>query len=327
MTTVRNDKPASLLRIAAGIGLILSVAACASTGPSTTSSVKPNTKPASEQAFASPDDAVDALVTASRADDKAKIIKIMGPLSERLLHSGDKVADQKSRERFLAAYDKAHQIEPEGDNKMVLVVGDEEWPMPVPIVRTNDIWWFDTDAGDDEILNRRIGKNELNVIEVCRAYVDAQRDYAGQNKDDKNKHEYAQRFMSSDSKHDGLYWPVADGDAESPLGPLIATATAEGYNEKTLGKHEAYHGYYYKILKIQGPHASSGARNYVDKNGHMTKGFALVAFPARYNDSGVMTFIVNHNGIVYQKNLGAKTAAIASRMQQYDPDETWTVVP
>ena len=300
--------------------------ACASTGPSTTAA-KPNTKPASELAFATPDDAVNALIDASRADDKAKVIKIMGPLSERLLHSGDKVADQKARARFLAAYDKAHQIQPEGDNKMILVVGEEEWPMPIPLVHSAEGWWFDTDAGDDEILNRRIGKNELNVIEVCRAYVDAQRDYAGLNKTDNQKHEYAQHFMSHDGKHDGLYWPVADDQPQSPLGPLIATATAEGYGEKALSKHQPYHGYFYKILKAQGSHASSGARNYVDKNGHMTKGFALVAFPARYNDSGVMTFIVNHNGIVYQKNLGPKTAVIASKMTQYDPDSSWSVVP
>jgi hypothetical protein len=199
--------------------------------------------------------------------------------------------------------------------------------MPIPLVRQNDGWRFDTAAGEDEILNRRIGRNELNVIGVCRTYVLAQREYAEQHTvNGKHTTEYAQRFSSTEGQHDGLYWPATDNEPESPFGPLIADAQAEGYTKALHGQHshQPYHGYFYKILTRQGPSASTGARNYI-VNGHMTRGFALLAFPATYGDSGVMTFIVNQNGIVYEKDLGPDTKHLARHIDSFNPDASWHI--
>jgi hypothetical protein len=326
MTLSNRNTAATLGRFFAGFALILAVTGC-ETPASTTPPVPPPAKPAAQESFATPDEAVDAIVAAARTDNKATLVKILGPHAEKIIHSGDKVADREAREKFLAAYDKKHalDIDEDDNDRASLVVGSEEWPMPIPLVRTGQGWWFDTAAGEEEILNRRIGRNELNVIEVCRAYVDAQREFAAQHKLGDHKHEYAQRFTSTSGQHDGLYWETKDGEAESPLGPLIASATAEGYKEKTLSKHTPYHGYFYKILTKQGPHSPMGAKDYI-KDGHMTRGFALVAFPDRYGDSGVMTFIVNRHGIVFQKNLGPDTAKIAAGITEFDPDEGWSVV-
>jgi hypothetical protein len=324
MMTGEKNAIRAALRFGLGLGLLLSVAACAT--DVTPPPAPPPIKPAAEQSFPSPDAAVDALVSATRAGDKDDVVKILGPQSEKLVRSGDKVADKEGRMKFVTAYDRAHTLEMQGEDRATLVVGEEEWPMPIPLVHTEPGWWWDTAAGEEEILNRRIGRNELNVIEVCRAYVDAQKEFAAQHPLDGHKHEYAQRFTSSNGQHDGLYWPAAAGQPQSPLGPLIASATAEGYDAKALSKQTPYHGYYYKILKSQGPHSPMGARDYM-VNGHMTRGFALIAFPARWGDSGVMTFIVNRHGIVFQKNLGPDTAVLASRITSFDPDEGWSVVP
>jgi len=275
-----------------------------------------------QDSFSSPEKAVDSLLFATRNNHTTELLKILGPGSDKLVYSGDDVADQTAREKFAAAYDKMHKIEDASEGRFVLTVGDENWPMPIPLVHGKDGWRFDTKAGETEILDRRIGRNELSVIEVCRAYVEAQRDFVADNP----QHEYAQNFQSSDDKHDGLYWSAKEGEKESPLGPLIAQATAEGYSETTtLDKRVPYHGYYYKILKQQGSHAASGAKDYMAKN-QMTAGFALIAFPATYGDSGVMSFIVNQNGIVYEKNLGPQTSDIAARITAYDPDESWHIV-
>ncbi len=272
--------------------------------------------------FPSPEKAVEALVFATRNDHTTELTKILGPGSDKLVYSGDDVADNTARDNFTAAYDKAHKLEDGGNGRVVLLVGDEEWPMPIPLVHGNNGWRFDTKSGQGEILNRRIGRDELNVIEVCRAYVEAQRDFSANT----STHEFAQSFQSTDGKHDGLYWSVKDGEAQSPLGPLIASATAEGYSETaTLDKRVPYHGYYYKILKQQGEHAAGGAKDFM-ANGQMSGGFALIAFPATYGDSGVMSFIVNQNGIVYEKNLGPQTADIASKIALYDPDDSWKIV-
>jgi hypothetical protein len=276
--------------------------------------------------YSTPEKAVDALIFASRKDHPAELIKILGPESEKLVNSGDDVADQESRARFVAAYDKAHKIETQSDSVDVLTVGDEEWPVPIPLVHEAKGWRFDTAKGEDEILNRRIGRNELNVIEVCRTFVDAQREFAALHPLPGDKREFAQKFTSTEGAHDGLYWAVKDGEAQSPFGPLIASAAAEGYSDTTaLSQHEPYHGYYYKILTSQGSHATGGEGAYI-LDGHMTGGFALIAFPAKYGDSGVMSFIVNENGIVYENNLGPDTISTASAMTQYDPDESWKVV-
>lgn len=278
-----------------------------------------------QKTFATPAAAVDALITANRANNMRELLAVLGPEGTKLIHSGDAVADKGGRERFLAAYDEAHKLELEGQDKAILIVGKEEWPLPIPLVRQQASWLFDTRAGMEEILNRRVGHNELSVIEVCRAYVVAQRDYATKRLKPGGPSEYAQHFMSTDGQHNGLYWPVKPGEDESPLGPLIARARAAGYSPGTPhAKPRPYYGYYFRILTQQGKNAPGGAGNYV-VNSHMTGGFALIAYPATHGDSGMMTFVVNQDGIVYQKNLGPATTRIAQRITQYDPDPSWQV--
>jgi hypothetical protein len=274
--------------------------------------------------FATAQQAVDALVGAVRRSDQSEAIRILGPEGEKLVRSGDEVADQEGRARFLKAYDTAHRIDIEGGATATLLVGAEHWSMPIPIVQQAGRWRFDTVASAQKIIDRRVGRNELSVIEVCRAYVAAQREYAGKKRPGSAPHEYARRFHSTPGRHDGLYWEVAPGKEQSPLGPLIASAQAEGYEgeEPTL-YHTPYHGYFYRILTRQGPNASGGARDYV-ADGHMTAGFALLAYPARWGDSGIMTFIVNQDGIVFQKNLGPESEQLAREITEYDPDSSWT---
>jgi len=276
-----------------------------------------------QDTFTTPQQAVDALVAANRSASTAELLKILGPESENLINSGDPVADKAGRERFLAAYDTSHRLESQGADKAVLMVGRENWPLPIPLVRQGATWSFDTKTGEKEILDRRIGRNELNVIEVCRAYVGAQREYAARDRMGSGRLEYAQHLLSSPDKHDGLYWPTTNPEPESPFGPLLAKARKAGYFSTSGGdESKPYRGYYYKILTRQGPNAAGGARDYV-VDGHMTGGFALVAFPAKYADSGIMTFIVNQTGIVYQKDLGSETGSLAANMMQFDPDATW----
>lgn len=301
------------------IGSLLCVSACGTPDIQSPPSAVMQKGNARQEIFATPEQAVDALISATRNDQQAELLKIMGPRARKLISSGDPVADQRGRAHFLAAYDEAHEIKSESNGRDMLVVGDDEWPMPIPLVQAKGGWEFDAAAGKEEILNRRIGRNELNVIGICRVYVEAQQDFAA------TQHEYAQHFRSAGGQHNGLYWPAAEGQPESPLGPLIANATAEGYSGKVLSRHTPYHGYYYRILKKQGIHASGGAKNYITK-GHMTRGFALIAFPASYGNSGVMTFIISQNGIVYEKNLGANTAKIARRIAKFDPDNSWNIV-
>jgi Protein of unknown function (DUF2950) len=280
-----------------------------------------------QEQFQSADQAVHELIAANRSGSFASLLRILGSGAENLIRSGDPVADRAGRERFVTAYDQAHRIEYDGPDKAILFVGSEDWPMPIPIVRSDGEWRFDTKAGGQEILDRRVGRNELNVIEVCRAYVQAQREYAQLQPSAKSVREYAQHFMSRPGMHDGLYWPVAANEKESPLGPLVAEASAAGYvAESAPHKPRPYFGYYYKILTRQGPHARGGARDYLSVGGHMTGGFALLAYPAVYGDSGIMTFIVNQNGIVFERNFGPHTAAIARTIKQYDPDPSWRAV-
>ncbi len=281
-----------------------------------------------QAAFDSPEHAVEALVAAARADQSGRLVKILGPEGEKLVFSGDPVADKSGRERFVAAYDQENGIERQDGKRAVLVIGEKRWPFPIPLVARGGTWRFDTRAGAEEILDRRIGRNERSAIEVCRAYVDAQRDFAVTVRGDSGLPEYAQHFTSSPGKHDGLYWPVAAGEPESPMGPLVASARAEGYDAGAGERRRPapYHGYFYRILKRQGAHARDGARDYVVDD-RMIGGFALAAFPARYGDSGVMTFIVNQDGVVYQKNLGPRTEVIARQITEFDPDSTWSKVP
>lgn len=281
---------------------------------------------AAQREFASPDEAVEALVGATRADQVENLLAILGPRGTKLVHSGDPIADRDGRERFIAAYDQAHRLEYDGSKQAVLLVGSEDWPLPIPLVHDGGGWRFDTRSGEQQIIDRRVGRNELNVIEVCRAYVQAQREYADLQASGGGERQYAQRFMSRPGQRDGLYWPVTGEEAESPLGPLVAQARAEGYvSGSGGGKPHPYYGYYYRILTRQGAHASGGARNYVAADGRMSGGFALLAYPAAYGDSGIMTFIVNQNGIVREKNLGPHSARLARAIEEYDPDASWRI--
>lgn len=276
------------------------------------------------QAFASPEEAASALTQALRTDDMNQLRAIVGSEGEPIIGSGDEVADRQRRQKFLKLYDEKHAFENQETDKATLVIGHSDWPFPVPVVRERQGWVFDAKAGREEILNRRIGENELSAIQVCHAIADAQREYALRDPDGDGVHEYAQQFASDPGKRNGLYWPVTAGEDPSPLGELVVQAAAEGYTRKEQGP-TPYHGYYYRILRTQGPHAPSGALDYV-VNGKMTLGFAVVAYPAEYGNSGIMTFIMGPDGVVYQRNLGEKTAELAGGMQAFDPGEGWTKV-
>jgi hypothetical protein len=274
-----------------------------------------------QQSFKSPEDAASALVAAVKSGAARSMLKVLGSDAAEIVESGDSVADADLRERFLSAYDAKHALSYDGDKKAILIVGPDDSPFPIPLTRNRSGWEFDTGAGRQEILYRRIGRNELDAIQTALAYVDAQNDYADKDPGGAGKGVYAQRFVSSAGKKDGLFWP-SDGN-ESPLGELVAEASADGY--KISDEPQPYHGYYYRILTKQGSNAPGGALNYV-VNGKMIGGFALVAYPAEYGNSGVMTFLVNHAGTVYQKDLGDRTEAIAGRMKSFDPDQTWKKV-
>jgi hypothetical protein len=276
-------------------------------------------KPAAQQAFATPEEAAAALANALRSDDLRQIHSVLGPGSGKVIRSGDPVQDAAGRKRFLAAYETSVKIEPLGDAKVTLLIGSEEFPFPFPLLKTATGWKFDSKAGAEEVLNRRIGRNERAAIQVCLAYVDAQREYATKDRDKDGLLAYAQKFISTPGEHDGLYWETREGEAASPLGPLSTRAKEQGYTN--LGT-EPYHGYYYKILTEQGADNPGGAYSYVVR-GKMIGGFALVAYPARWGASGVMTLICNHQGVVYEKNLGKDTVAIAERMTRYNPDASW----
>ncbi len=274
--------------------------------------------------FATPDMAVEAMVAASRDHSEPRLLAILGSEGGELIHSGDAIADRRGRQDFVTAYDQAHRIELKGADTAELVIGKDEWPLPIPLLREKGGWHFNTAAGKEEILNRRIGRNELKVIDVCREYVRAQREYSllkigGQSA-------FAQKFTSASGRKDGLYWPAAAGEPQSPLGPLVAEARASGYAARSGSAAHArsnpFHGYYFRILTAQGADAPGGAKSYL-VGGHMTQGFALIAYPVRYGDSGIMTFIVDQNGIVYEKNLGPQTPKLAGNIAEFDPDASW----
>ena len=278
---------------------------------------------AKQKSFKSPEEAVKALSDAVKGNDTKELLTIFGPEGKELISSGDKVADEIGREHFIKAYEEMNKLVRENDTKVILRVGNGDWPFPIPVIRRGEYWLFDTMAGREEILNRRIGRNELNAIQVCLAYVDAQREYILKDRDEDKLLEYAQRLISREGEKNGLYWEAKEGEEKSPLGPLIAKAAVEGYTGKRpIGKRSPYHGYYYKILKSQGKNARGGEYDYMVK-GKMIGGFALVAYPAEYGNLGVMTFIVNQDGVVYEKDLGKETEKIAAAMKKFDPDKTW----
>jgi hypothetical protein len=277
-----------------------------------------------QKSFRSPEEAVKGLMEAAKAGDAKEALAIFGPAGKEIISSGDEVADKEVRDRFVKAYDEMNKLVNKDENKVILTVGKDDWPFPIPIVKQKGNWIFSTWEGKEEILNRRIGKNELSTIQVCLAYVDAQREYALKVRDGEASPEYAQKFLSTKGKKDGLYWEAKEGEEQSPLGSLAARAIKEGYTKKG-DRPIPYHGYFYKILKAQGKHAPGGAYSYV-VNGRMMGGFALVSYPAEYGSSGVMTFIVNHDGVVFEKDLGKGTEKIASAIAKFDPDKTWKKV-
>jgi hypothetical protein len=277
---------------------------------------------AAQKTFASPETGITALVEALRINDQPLIGAILGSHGKSLIHSGDRVADQQSREAFIKAYSEANKVVLDGDRQAVLVIGQDEWPMPIPLVKSPAGWRFDTPQGEKEILARLIGRNELSAIQVCLAIVDAAHEYAALDVDGDSIPEYAPRFVSTPGKHDGLYWPTKADEPLSPLGPLLAAATREGYTDSISRPLAPYHGYFYRVLAKQGKDAQGGARDYL-VNGHMIGGFAVIAYPARYGVSGIMSFMVNQDGMVYEQNLGRNTADIAGKINTFNPDSSW----
>ena len=282
---------------------------------------------ADEESFNSPDAAVAALVAAVTGHDTNAMHAIFGPEGHQLV-SPDAVQATNEYKVFVQRVTEKTQLFTNSDSSVTLNLGDDGWPFPIPLVKRDGQWFFDTAAGKEEVLRRRIGMDELGVIDVCRAYVEAQREYASQDRVGDGVLAYAQHLRSTPGTHDGLFWPAKAGEDLSPLGPLVAQARGEGYHRSAemLNEQTApYHGYYYRILTRQGKHAAGGKYNYII-NGRMLAGFGLVAWPAEWGNTGVMTFIVNQQGKVYQKNLGPKTVKIAAAMTAYDPDESWTPV-
>jgi hypothetical protein len=269
-----------------------------------------------QKTFASAEDAANALVTAVQSNDEKAMLQILGPEGKEIVSSGDQIEDAHARANFVEKYQEMHRLVKEPDGTTTLYIGARNWPTPIPLVNKGNSWYFDTAAGKKEILFRRIGRNEMSTIRVCQEAVAAEKEYYSE-----QHHLYAQKVFSDEGQHNGLYWKAADGEPQSPIGPLVASAVAEGY-PKPAGAPTPYRGYYYRILTRQGKNAPGGAKSYI-VNGKMTGGFAFVAYPAEYRSSGVMTFIVNQDGVVYQKDLGKKTAVLAKAMNEYNPDSTW----
>lgn len=280
----------------------------------------------SQKTFKSPEDAVNAMMAALKTKNRAALRAIFGAGSQGLVSSGDEAADNAASEQFVSRYEERNRLERVDTKTVILYIGNDEWPFPIPVVMTGNKWRFDTKAGKHEVLARRIGRNETGAIQTCLVYVDAQHEYARKDRNTNGLLEYAQKFASEPGKKDGLYWKANEGEEESPLGPLVASAVREGYTRrKTPDQPTPYHGYYFRILKAQGKNAPGGAYDYI-VDGKMIGGFALIAYPAQYGNSGVMSFIVNQDGVVYQKNLGKNTTKIAQATETFDPDKTWKKV-
>jgi DUF2950 family protein len=279
---------------------------------------------AMQQVFKSPAAAANALATAAKSNDMDALGSILGSDGKEILSSGDPVADKNARGKFAAKYAEMHRLSYDAQGRVILYMGAENWPLPIPLVKQNGGWAFDTGAGKKELLYRRIGQNELFTIGVLDDLANAQGDYATEVRDGGGATQYAQKIVSDAGEHNGLYWPVAEGEPESPIGPLIAKATAEGY-KKEGSAPIPFHGYYYKVLTRQGKNAPGGEKNYIH-DGKMTNGFAFLAYPAEYRSSGVMTFMINQDGVVVQKDLGTNTSTIASEMSDYNPDHSWDQV-
>jgi len=270
-----------------------------------------------QKTFSSAEDASKAIEAAAQSNDEKALLDILGPDGKQIVSSGDATEDAENLANMVRRYEQMHRLMKEPDGTTTLYLGAENWPLPIPLVNKGGAWYFDTKAGKMEILYRRVGRNELSTIRVCQQLVAAQKEYYST-----QNHEYAQQIFSDEGQHNGLYWKAAEGAPESPIGPLVASAVAEGYVKGRNGPPTPYRGYLYHILTSQGPSAPGGAKNYV-VDGKMTGGFAFVAYPAEYRSSGVMTFIVGEDGVVYRKDLGRQTAVIGKAMKEYNPDSTW----
>jgi Protein of unknown function (DUF2950) len=309
---VINRMQIQLKRMTAGAALVLVGIAAAWAAP------------IAQRTFASPTEAAEALVQAVKARDRTALVAVLGPGAQSALSSGDPVADIAAAERFVARFERKHAIEATGDSRATLTIDTDDWPFAFPLVKTASGWRFDAKAGNAELLARRIGENELAVMNVLLAIVDAQREYASEDRDGDGVLEYAAKFASTPGKKDGLYWPADAKEPPSPLGNLVARAAGEGYQKKSV--RQPYHGYNFRLLKAQGPHAPGGALNYVAK-GHNIGGFAVIASPAKYANSGVMTFMVNYDGVVYEKDLGPNTTDVARAITRFDPGPGWKALP
>ncbi len=316
-----------LVVVAGALGLLLNLAAgeayAQKAAPPAQKSMSQgsNGPQAGQETFASAAEACHALVAAVRNNDEPALLKILGPNAKDIISSGDQAEDQNDREQFVQKYRQMHRLVTEPDGSTTLYVGAENWPTPIPLMHKGSAWYFDTAAGKQEILCRRIGKNELTAIQVCRELVDAEKEYHGQPHDGDPSPQYAQKFFSDPGKHNGLYWEASSSEGASPIGPLVASAASEGNGEAAAQKLEPFHGYYFRILK--GEAGKGGSSHSYLEDGKMTRGFAFVAYPAEYRSSGVMTFVVNQDGVVYEKDLGPRTAEIAKSLTRYSRNAAW----
>jgi len=317
----RTSKVAVAALTCAGALTLAAIISCSSTADKS-ALVRPAGEPGvGQQQFDTDDHAAAALVAAAKARDHDALNHMFGPSVSEFI-SGDKVEDEKSFDQFVKSASDHLELEKKDANTSFIDIGKDNWPFPIPLTRlSSGKWFFDTEVGKQEILARRIGANELETIKVCRAYVEAQREYASVDREGDGVLKYAQHFMSKNGK-DGLYWEAGSGEPESPIGPFVAAAATEGYANEPGRKSEPFHGYYFRVLKGQGANEPGGARSYIVE-GRMTGGFGFVAYPADYRSSGVMTFIVDQDGLVYQKDLGPRTAQLAKSLTRYDRDATW----
>jgi hypothetical protein len=270
-----------------------------------------------QKTFPSPEGASSALVAAAQINDEKAMLDILGPDGKQIVSSGDDAEDAQNRANFVEKYGEMHRLVKEPDGTTVLYIGARNWPTPIPLMNSGGAWYFDSEAGKPEILYRRIGRNELSAIRVCQELVAAQKEFRSTHGD-----QFAREIFSDSGQHNGLYWKAADGEPESPIGPLVAAAVAEGYTKTQNGAPTPYLGYYYRIMARQGKNSPGGSKSYV-VNGKMTGGFAFVAYPAEYRSSGVKTFMVGPDGVVYEKDLGPKTNAVAGTMKEYNPNSSW----
>jgi len=313
------------LRSKVSVGSLLIVLALIIPLTSRTMSENAMAAAASQSTFASPQEAGQALVEAAKSGDENAVLALFGPGSKEIIYSGDAAQDKKTAAAFVSAYQVMNRWRKIDDNNKELIIGADNFTFPIPLKKNaSGRWYFDTAAGKDEILSRRIGRNEIAAIEVSQALADAQHEYFSQSHGNRRKKQYALKFVSDKGTQDGLYWDSAEGQPRSPLGPLVAFASGQGYKVQAQSQ-QPFHGYYFRILKRQGRNAPGGAKDYIS-GGRMVRGFAFVAYPAAYGNSGIMTFIINQNGVVYQKDLGKDTGRKASGMTEFNPDKTWTQV-